>query len=320
MQSETINQNSPFSYEEDSSERSRIMIVDDEESFLKVLQGVLEVNGYIVTTCVNAFDAIEELKSEVYELVITDLKMPGLSGVEFVKKAKKISPNSYIVVMTGFPSVETAVKCMKLGATDYLVKPFDMEYFQIIVERTLYKRTLEKRAAERDYYEQISRTDGLTGLYNHRFFHKLLDSEMSRADRYKHNFSLLMIDIDDFKRFNDQYGHQAGDKVLKELASLFKSLVRKIDPVIRYGGEEFSIILSETAKGHGQIFGNRVVNSVASFDVQGLPQIEKITISAGLAGYPDDAHTQEELIRKADVALYKAKSIGKNTLCVYTEE
>lgn len=320
MHQETTNQKIPILNKEESSERSRIMIVDDEESFLKVLQGVLEVNGYNVKTCLSAFEALEELKNEAYELVITDLKMPGLSGVEFVKKAKKISPNSYLVVMTGFPSVETAVKCMKLGAADYLVKPFDMEYFQIIVERTLYKRTLEKRAAERDYYEQVSRTDGLTGLYNHRFFHKLLDSEMSRADRYKHNFSLLMIDIDDYKRFNDTYGHQAGDKVLKELASLFKSLVRKIDPVVRYGGEEFAIILSETAKEHGRIFGKRIVESVASFAVEGLPQGEKITISAGLAGYPDDAQTQEDLIRKADVALYKAKSMGKNTLCIYTDD
>ena len=320
MQNDTTNNENSLLNEDASSERSRIMVIDDEESFLRVLQGVLEVNGYRVTTCTNAHDAIDNLRNNVYDLVITDLKMPGMSGVEFVQNAKKISPNSYLVVMTGFPSVETAVKCMKLGASDYLVKPFDMEYFQIIVERTLYKRILEKRAAERDYYEHISRIDGLTGLYNHRFFHKLLDSEISRADRYKHNFSLLMIDIDDFKKINDGFGHQAGDKVLEELASLFKSLVRKIDRLVRYGGEEFAIILSETAKEHGRLFGNRVVESVASFIFQGLPEGEKITISAGIAGYPDDAHTQEELIRKADVALYKAKSAGKNILCVYNED
>ncbi|MCP5005482.1 MAG: diguanylate cyclase [Planctomycetes bacterium] len=320
MQNGKIDQCALSTNEDDSSKKTRIMLVDDEESFLKVLQSVLEIIGYRVTMCLNAFDAIEELRREVYELVVTDLKMPGLSGVEFVKKVKQISPNAYIVVMTGFPSVETAVRCMKLGASDYLVKPFDMEFFQIIVERTLYKRTLEKRAAERDYYEQISRTDGLTGLYNHRFFYKLLDSEISRAGRYKHNFSLLMIDIDDFKRFNDQYGHQIGDRVLKELASLLKKLVRKIDPVVRYGGEEFAIILSETAKGQGRIFGKRVVDSVGSYSVQGLPESEKITVSAGLAGYPDDAHTQEELVRKADAALYEAKGMGKNTLCVYAGE
>ncbi len=308
--------NNPINEDADS-EKPRIMVVDDEESFLKAMKGVLETYGYIVSTCLNAQDAIDKLKEEIYELVITDLKMPGISGVEFVQKAKKISPNSFLVVMTGFPSVQTAVECMKLGAADYLVKPFDMEYLKIIVERTLYKRTLEKRAAERDYYEQISRMDGLTELYNHRFFHKLLDSEISRADRYKHNFSLLMIDVDDFKRLNDRYGHQTGDIVLKELASLFKSLARKIDPVVRYGGEEFAIILSETAKEHGRIFGNRIVDSVASFKVKELPQSETITISAGLAGYPDDAHTQEDLIKKADNALYKAKDTGKNTLCVY---
>lgn len=178
------------------------------------------------------------------------------------------------------------------------------------------KKALEKRAAEREYFEQISRVDGLTGLYNHRFFHNLLTAEIARCDRYKYNFSLLIIDIDDFKKFNDNYGHQTGDTILKELALTFKSLVRKTDPVVRYGGEEFAIILSQTAKEHGRLFADRVVSGVATTKIKGIPQNDALTISAGLAGYPEDARKQEALIKKADEALYKAKRTGKNTYCV----
>ena len=312
-----VNQHGSQMTEETSPDKPRIMVIDDEEKILTPIKIALEHVGYEITTFLDVQNALDELKNEIYDLIITDLKMPNYSGVEFVKKAKKISPNSDLIIMTGFPSVETAVECMKLGAADYIVKPFDMEYFNLIVEKALYKRVLEKRAAEREYYEQISRVDGLTGLYNHRFFHKLMESEISRAARYKHNFSLLMIDIDDFKKINDTYGHQVGDHILKELASLLSSFVRTSDTVARYGGEEFAIILSETAKEHGSIFGNRIVNGVASSKIKEISQNDKLTISAGLAGYPDDASTQETLIKNADEALYNAKRMGKNTLCVY---
>ncbi len=302
------------------SEKTQIMIVDDEENILNFMKHALLDMGYKVTVYSNAENAIEEIKKEAYDLVITDLMMPNLSGIEFVKKAKKISPNTDLVVMTGYPSVETAVKCMKLGATDYIVKPLDLEYINIIVERSIYKRDLEKRAAEREHFEQISRVDGLTGLYNHKSFHDLLDAEISRSDRYKYNFSLLMIDIDDFKEINDNYGHQSGDAILKELALIFKSLVRKIDPVVRYGGEEFVIILSQTAKEQGRLFADRIVNGVATSKFKGIPPNKMLTISAGLAGFPDDASSHETLIKRADEALYKAKSMGKNTFCVCGEQ
>ena len=298
------------------SENTQIMIVDDEENILKVMQHSLQDKGHNVAVFSDAENAIEEIKKEAYDLIITDMKMPKLSGIELVKMAKKISPKTDLIVMTGYPSVETAVECMKHGASDYLAKPLDLEYLNIIVEKSLYKRALEKLAAEREYFEQISRVDGLTGLYNHRFFHELLNAEIARSDRYKYNFSLLMIDIDDFKKINDNYGHQAGDTILKELASMFKSFVRKSDPVVRYGGEEFSIILSQTAKEHGRIFADRIVNGVATSKVRGIPKNDTLTISAGLAGYPDDVSSREALIKRADEALYKAKSMGKNTFCV----
>ena len=302
------------------SENTQIMIVDEEEEILKLMQHSLQDNGHNVAVFSDAENAIEEIKKEAYDLIITDLKMPKLSGIEFVKMVKTISPKTDLIVMTGYPSVEPAVECMKLGATDYIVKPLDLEYLNIIVEKSLYKRALEKLAAEREYFEQISRVDGLTGLYNYKFFHELLNAEIARSDRYKYNFSLLMIDIDDFKNINDNYGHQVGDTILKELASIFKTFVRKSDPVVRYGGEEFAIILSQTAKEHGRIFADRIVNGVATSKVKGIPGNDTLTISAGLAGYSDDASSRETLIKRADEALYKAKGMGKNTFCVCEDQ
>jgi diguanylate cyclase (GGDEF)-like protein len=305
---------------ETDSEETHIMIVDDEEGIVQFMKNALQDHGHKITVCTDTELAIEKIKNVVYDLVITDLKMPKLSGVEFVKRAKGISPRTDFVVMTGFPSVETAVECMKNGATDYLAKPIDLEHLNIVVEKSLYKRTLEKRAAEREYFEQISRVDGLTGLYNHKFFHELLSAEIARADRYQHSFSLIMIDIDDFKKVNDNYGHQSGDTILKGIASIFRSFVRKTDPAVRYGGDEFAIILSQTAKQHGRVFADRIVKGVATSKLKGFSHNDTITVSAGLAGYPDDANTVESLIQKADKALYQAKKMGKNTLCVYGNE
>jgi diguanylate cyclase (GGDEF)-like protein len=299
------------------SEEAQIMVVDDEEKIVEFMKIALQNRGHKVTGCTDPEHAIEKIKIEVYDLIITDLNMPRIPGVKFVKKVKKISPKTDVVVMTGFPSVETAVECMKNGASDYLAKPLDLEYLNIIVEKSLYKRALEKRAAEREYFEQISRVDGLTGLYNHKFFEELLNAEIARADRYRYNFSLIMIDIDDFKEINDNFGHQSGDTILIEIASLFKSLARKTDSAVRYGGEEFAIILSQTAKEHGRVLADRVVKSVATLKFKDFPHNKTVTVSAGLAGYPDDARTPESLIKKADEALYQAKNMGKNTLYVY---
>jgi diguanylate cyclase (GGDEF)-like protein len=296
---------------------AKIMVVDDEEGIVLLMKSELEDHGYNVTGCTDPEQAIEKIKKVVYDLIIMDLKMPKISGVEFVKKAKEISPKTDIVVMTGFPSVETAVECMKNGAADYLAKPIDLEYLNIIVEKSLYKRVLEKRAAEREYFEHISRVDGLTGLYNNKFFHELLDAEISRSDRYKYSFSLIMIDIDDFKKINDNYGYQSGDTILKEIASIFKSLVRITDPAVRYGGEEFAIILSQTDMEYGRVFTDRIVKGVATAKFKGFSHNETITVSAGLAGYPDDARTHESLIKRAEEALHQAKKMGKNTLYVY---
>lgn len=161
--------------------------------------------------------------------------------------------------------------------------------------------------------EQMAIHDGLTGLYNHREFQRLLQAELERSQRYKHPLSLLMLDIDLFKRVNDSYGHQSGDIVLRTLADQMRNGIRKVDYAARYGGEEFVIILPEMTPSDALLVAERLRQSIAAQPItieQG--QVITITISIGVASFPDDADSKDKLIAAADKALYAAKAAGRN--------
>ena len=162
--------------------------------------------------------------------------------------------------------------------------------------------------------EHLSVTDGLTGLYNHRHFQEQLEVEVKRAQRYDLSLSLIMIDLDHFKEFNDTYGHLEGDGLLRKIAQILKSSLRETDLVARYGGEEFSVILPETDKEGASIAAERVRKTISeqTFGEVGA----KMTISLGVASYPDDACLRADLIRQADEALYRAKREGRNRTCL----
>ena len=157
----------------------------------------------------------------------------------------------------------------------------------------------------------MSILDGLTGVYNHRYFHERLDWQIDHLRRFPQAFSLFIIDIDDFKKYNDTNGHLAGDKVLHNAAQLFVDSTRDSDLVFRYGGEEFAIILPQTEQQNAKRVGERLIEMVR----RQLP----VTISIGLATFPEHAQTKNDLINRADKALYRAKRLGKDRICVYDE-
>lgn len=169
--------------------------------------------------------------------------------------------------------------------------------------------------------EISSITDGLTGLYNFRFFKKRLYDEMLRAKRYKHSLSLILFDVDNFKNYNDTLGHPAGDRALKKIAELVKSSVRKSDIAVRYGGEEFCIILPEEDIQAARMFGERFRKKIEDYQFfkEEVQPGGKLTISLGEATYPEDAESMQDLIEKTDAALYKAKNLGRNRICLFSE-
>jgi diguanylate cyclase (GGDEF)-like protein len=167
---------------------------------------------------------------------------------------------------------------------------------------------------------ELAITDGLTKLFIHRYFQLRLDDEMKRAIRFKMPLTLVLLDIDHFKKFNDTYGHQVGDKVLKAVATMIKDSVRATDIPCRYGGEEFSIILAHTNSEQALIFAERLRERIAAYVLKNAEDELRVTISIGLAEFPLVASSKEELIRKADQALYASKDAGRNTTTIWQED
>lgn len=165
--------------------------------------------------------------------------------------------------------------------------------------------------------EEMAITDGLTGLYVRRYFLERLDEELSRSRRHRFNFAFLMCDIDNFKHTNDTYGHLVGDVVLKEAARIMKGSIREIDLAARYGGEEFSMILPETDAAGALVVAERIRKKIEDSTFKAYDESIKATISIGIAMYPEDAKSADDLIERSDAALYKAKRSGKNVVCAY---
>jgi diguanylate cyclase (GGDEF)-like protein len=162
--------------------------------------------------------------------------------------------------------------------------------------------------------KQLAYLDGLTGIFNRRFFELRMAEEIERARRYDSGMGVIMIDIDQFKRLNDEFGHLLGDEVLRQVSSILHQQLRKIDVVCRYGGEEFAILLSQTSPQHSLAVAEKLRRMVETWQFPGVPR--PVTISAGTANYPDHGTTRDELVKAADAGLYAAKQSGRNRVCL----
>jgi len=303
-----------------------ILVVDDEESIRDIVTQVLEDDGHTLFSVSSAEKGLEVLSKEKIHLVITDIRMDGMDGIALLEKIKASNSHIEVIIMTSHASLETSVKSLRAGAFDYLMKPFDnIESISTIVNRVIEKLTQEHQSKEivenlKDENKElnhIAQRDGLTQLYNHRFFKERFTEEVSRANRYNHELSLIFLDVDHFKIFNDRNGHPAGDKLLTILAKLLQDRVRTVDIVARYGGEEFVIVLPETQKKGALTLANAVRKQISEYPFTGRenqPE-HKVTVSIGIATYPHDGMSAEALIKHSDDALYLAKRNGRNRVC-----
>jgi len=290
-------------------EQISILIIDDEEVMRNLLYDILTDVGYKVEAVSCGDEAIEKVQQDKFSIVVTDLKMPGMNGIEVIKKLKAINSGICVIVITAYPSIESVIEAMHEGAYDYIIKPFNIEELRLVIRRAAERQYLLHEAGQKELYGELSILDGLTGVYNHRYFQEVLPREIERARRYRHPICLLMIDLDDFKKYNDTYGHLAGDKLLREFAQFFIRAIRAADTVFRYGGEEFAIIYPETPKQGGIEAAKRMLNLTK----KNMP----LSISIGLSCFPDDAKNKDDLIKRADEALYQAKQLGKNRICIF---
>ncbi|EJE4182561.1 TPA: diguanylate cyclase [Vibrio parahaemolyticus] len=292
----------------------RILLVDDESEIREILADQLEDEGYDVVQAEDGEVGFKIFMSEDIDLVVTDVRMPNKNGIELLKDIKQSGQDVDVIILTGQSDELTAIDCLRAGAYDYLLKPIeDLEIMVTSVSRALEKRSLTKKNKElMRQLEELAVRDPLTGLYNMRPFYQFVDSEIERSRDESHQFGVLFIDIDHFKKINDSYGHIFGDQVLKIFAKLLKSELKETAKLFRYGGEEFVAMLSETDSDTMLSIAKRLLEVVREYEFEFDGQKAKITISIGGAIYPSDAMEQKKLIQLADKALYVAKESGRN--------
>ena len=294
--------------------KETILIIEDEEDILALLSGLLESEGYKIITASNGREGLDKFQEHVPDLILTDVRMPVLDGIEVLREVKTKESDTEVIILTGHSDEATAIDCLRLGAYDYFCKPLeDIDVLLTAVERVLEKRDLElKNRSLVKQLEELSIKDSLTGLYNYRHLQTCLDEAIDRFRRYGHNFFILMIDADHFKRINDTYGHLFGDRVLKELGEIISKNLRSSDRVFRYGGEEFLVIMNELSQSEVAIAVCRLMESIRNHTFTFEGQTASVTVSMGGAFFPENAQEKVTLIKIADQALYRAKDAGRD--------
>ena len=302
---------------------SRILVVDDHEDNIELLRARLEAWGYEVQSAKDGLEAISMVEAAPPDLILLDVMMPTIDGNEVARRIKQnpALPFIPIIMQTALDSTESKVEGLEAGADDYITKPIEFAELKARLRSMLRIKRLQEELEERERQlleanerlRHMSRTDGLTGLDNRRYIEQQLDMMYAHSERLGEPLSCVMCDIDRFKSVNDEYGHHAGDAVLKQFALLLLQEAREIDRVGRYGGEEFVILLPGTVLDAAVTFAERVRKQIEdhtfSFDGGTL----KRTASFGVAAWPHPRITTcEGIMRRADDALYVAKETGRN--------
>ncbi|MBL0699997.1 MAG: diguanylate cyclase [Desulfosarcina sp.] len=297
-----------------------ILIVDDDADIRQQLNEYIDLSGYISSTAADAEEAINLLKNKKYDVVITDIKMPGMDGLALTDIIKKRYASD-VIVITGYSENYSYEEAVKKGASDFVFKPVRLEELLLRLKRVLRERRLRKQRNNiLEKLQKLAITDGLTKLHNSRHFYYAIELEIDRSNRYNHPLGLLLLDIDNFKQYNDSYGHLEGDKVLATMGRTIKTLLRTMDSAYRYGGEEFTIILPETNIAKAETVGQRIrtaIKSVQLFPVSRKPV--SITISVGVTQYSPQ-ETISSFVQRADKAMYISKQHGKNMVTALLSE
>ena len=309
-----------------NSQTERILCVEDSPTQAAHIRNVLANEGYHVDVAADGFQSLALARETKPDLVVLDIMLPDIDGYSVCRKLRSQSARYIPVLMlSARQEVEDRLDGLEVGADDYLPKPFDARELLARVKSLLRIKRLNDNLQEKlneaqesfNVWRRVAVTDHLTGLHNRHYLQKMLQDEVSVANRYGTPLSCVMLDIDHFRDFNNQYGHLVGDEVLKGLAGILERGSRKADVIARYGGEEFVMLLPMTDLDAASGTARRLCRDVAATPLASEAGNLKITISLGVAALPDpDINTPLKLIAKADRALYKAKELGRNRVVV----
>lgn len=293
-----------------------ILVVDDMTTTLLLLHDLLK-DTYEVKIAKNGTKALEILESpNDIDLILLDIEMPDINGYDVCKRIKnnETIKNIPIIFITGRTSQEDEEYGLNLGAIDYITKPFNKAIVKLRIKNYLDLKI------KNDMLEKLSMYDGLTNIRNRRFFDETFEKTFSEIKRDKKSLAVLMIDIDFFKPYNDNYGHGQGDETLRKVAkALEKTIKRASDFVARYGGEEFVILLKDINKNGVEAVANNLLNAVRELKItHEFSKIENyVTISIGASFYNSNSDiTKLELLLKADETLYNVKNSGRNNFAI----
>jgi len=297
-----------------------ILLAEDNPISRKMLEKILVQEGFSVTAVENGKEALAKFEEDFFPIVLTDWLMPEMEGPQLCQAIRNENPKGYvyIVLLTAKDSLDDIISGLEAGADDYLTKPANRS--ELIARLKNGPRILELEKSLKEANEEIrilSITDPLTGIYNRGYLNERLPQEIKRSIRYKRSLSIVLSDLDHFKQVNDQYGHVAGDAVLKGFVGCVVDSIRdQIDWTARYGGEEFLIVLPETDFDGAMHLSERlrqvVSNTVFRVDNQEI----QISASFGVSGFSPEALSPHlsamDMLKSVDKNLYKAKQGGRN--------
>lgn len=319
---------------------AKILVVDDNDGIRTALVDLLSTQPEfeVIGEAADGAEAVDLANRLGPDVILMDVKMPNMDGIEATRRIRAANPSIQVVAHTAYEDATLVSDMVKAGAKSYLLKGTAGEAIcealnsvtngravldhsttrPVLDEIELLYRREQERTAELEalvgQLQELAVSDYLTGLFTHRYFHDRLEEELVRAQRYRRPVALAMIDIDDFKLVNERFGYSAGDDVLRELAKRVRAQCRSIDIVCRIGGEEMAVILPETYSAAGGHVAERIRMAVESVP---FAEVGRVTCSIGVAGYPSDATSRDELLTRVSIAVSRAKSMGKDTALVY---
>ncbi len=294
-----------------SPETKRILVVDDEPDIRRVVLAKLRAAGYAVEMACDGAEALRIMEQDPHDVVLLDVMMPEMSGIEVCRRLRDDPRHKdvYVIMVTAKGQVDDRVCGLDAGADDYVAKPFDLDELLARI------RAGERRHEEAKELKEQAIRDGLTGLYAKQVFWAFLEKEFYRARRYDYPMALIVLDLDKFKAVNDAHGHLVGDEVLKGLAHVLEACMRRSDIAVRFGGDEFVLLLPQTGGEGARILAERIREAVEArpADADGHPIAYSVSLGVTAT---DVAHveTPEDLFALADAANRAAKHAGRNAV------
>ena len=293
-----------------------IMIVDDMIENVVFLEKILSKSGFRTISAMSGSEALDSMLEYKPDLILLDIVMPGMTGFETCAKiqSNKEFLDIPVIFLSAKKDEKTIIESFIYGGIDYVVKPFNSPELLARVNTHLQLKSTKEKL------HILAFTDPLTELFNRRKFMEALDQEMARAKRYDEKLAFIMIDIDHFKKINDTYGHDIGDKALIRFSGIIKSSLRETDFAGRLGGEEFGIILPQTNLEQAAIVAERIRSRIDAESESRDDETPHFTASFGVSHFKKDRSNSSTLTQDADKALYTAKEGGRNKIILYSDK